>query len=148
MEYNWTMDSNHTYYIINKIEHDEDVDGIHLLAGYYRYTYDLSGEELPHAAEFSTDRYHWSDCQLYSTLAEYQELFEKIDSGKKMTIERLEYIETVEYKGQNVPVFLDDYGQCFYCIYMNKVLAFGSFQDNYEDEIKALVDHEEAKDRK
>lgn len=136
------MENKHIYYIINKIEQDADVDGLHLLSGYYRFTYDLSGEEIPHASEFSTDRYHWSDCPLYSTLSEYQELFDKIESGKKMTIERLEYIETVEYKGQNIPVFLDDYGQCFYCIYLNNVLCFGGFQDNYEDEIRHLVDYD------
>ena len=139
--------NNHIYYVINKIGQDIDIDGLHLLAGYYKFTYSLSGEELPHAAQFSPDRMNWSDCQLYSTLSEYQDLFSKVDSSQKMVIELLEYVETVDYRGQSIPVFLDDYGQCFYCIYMNKVLSFGGFQDNYEEEIQALVDYDISKGR-
>lgn len=136
----------HIYYIINRLDEDADIDGLHLLSGYYKFTYDLSGEDLPNAAEFSTDRCNWTDCPLYSSLSEYQEIFNKVEN--KMVIESEEYVETVCYKGKHVPIFLDDYGQCFYCIYDNDVIGFGSFQDNYEDEVKGLIDCEERKKRK
>ena len=60
----------------------------------------------------------------------------------EFTKEKMEYIETIQYRGMSVPVFVDDCSQCFYCIFNNKEIAFGNFQDNYEDEVKFLVDNE------
>ena len=59
-----------------------------------------------------------------------------------MVFEKMEYIETVKYKNQLVPVFIDDYGQCFYAIYKNREIVFGAYQDNYEEEIKYLIDRD------
>jgi len=50
---------NMEFYIINKIDKDVDVDGIHLIPGYYKMRYTLSGEELPHCSQFSSDRCEW-----------------------------------------------------------------------------------------
>ena len=133
--------SQHVFYIVYWIEEDVDVDGIKLDKGFYRYTYDLSGVEVPHACQFSTDRIEWVDCDLFKGLGEFQEAFSKIQ-GDPMRFEREDYIETIHYKGMSVPIFNDDYGQCFYCIFDNQVLSFGTFQSEYEDEVKFLVDRE------
>ena len=134
-------DNSHVFYIVYRIEEDVALDDIKLDRGFYRYTYDLSGGEVPHACQFSEDRCKWVDCDLFKGLGEFQEVFLKL-KGDIMRFEREEYIETVHYKGMSIPIFNDDYGQCFYCIFANKVLAFGSFQPDYEDEVKFLVDHE------
>lgn len=141
------MENTHTFYIINKLDEDVDVDGLHLLAGYYKYTYDLTGVELPEPCQFSSDRFNWSECQLFNGLGEFQEFFEKVNP-KPMKIEREDYIETIHYKGVSVPIFCDDYGQCFYCIFNGETMAFGSFQSEYENEVKHLIDYEESKKRK
>ena len=52
------MEKPHTFYIIYRIDKDADVDGLHLLAGYYKYEYNLTGIELPSPCQFSTDRYN------------------------------------------------------------------------------------------
>ena len=134
------MEKPHTFYIIYRIDDDADIDGLHLLAGYYKYTYDLTGVELPEPCQFSTDRYNWSECALFNGLGEFQEFFDKINP-KPMKLEREEYIETIHYKGVSVPIFCDDYGQCFYCIMDNEVVSFGSFQSEYEDEVKHIIDY-------
>lgn len=136
------MGNPHTFYIIYKI--DEDTD--QLKAGYYKYTYDLTGVELPNPCQFSVDRYNWSECPLFSGLGEFQDFFGKINP-KPMKIEHEDYIETIHYKGVDVPIFCDDYGQCFYCIFNGETMAFGSFQSEYEDEVKSLIDHELHKKR-
>ena len=132
---------NMEFYIINKIDKDVEIDGIHLIPGYYKMRYTLSGEELPHCSQFSSDRCEWQDCELFSTFSEYKEFFLKLNPAP-MRMEREDYVETIYHKGKAVPVFLDDYGQCFYCIFNNKEMAFGSFQAEYEDEVKWLIDHE------
>ena len=141
------MEKPHTFYTIYRIENDVDVDGLHLLAGYYKYTYDLTGEEKSDpSCLFSADRYNWSECSLFNNLGEFQDFFDRIDP-KPMKLEHEEYIETIHYKGVSVPIFCDDYGQCFYCIYDNEVLGFGSFQSEYEDEVKAIIDHDLKRDK-
>lgn len=134
------MEKPHTFYIIYRIDQDADVDGLHLLAGYYKYTYDLTGEEKSDpSCHFSADRYNWSECSLFNNLGEFQEFFEKIEPTP-MKLEHEEYIETIHYRGMSVPIFCDDYGQCFYCILDNEIVSFGSFQPEYEDEVKHLID--------
>ena len=140
------MEKPHTFYTIYRIDQDADVDGLHLLSGYYKYEYNLTGIELPTPCQFSTDRYNWSECTMFSDLGEFQEFFDRIDP-KPMKLEHEEYIETIHYKGVSVPIFCDDYGQCFYCIYDNEVLGFGSFQSEYEDEVKAIIDHDLKRDK-
>lgn len=136
------MESNqHIFYTIYQLEKDVDVDGLHLLAGFYRYTYDLSGVDLPDPCEYSSDRYEWTKCELFAGLGEFQDFFQKLNP-EPMKLEREDYIETITYRGVSVPIFCDDYGQCFYCIYDNKVMTFGSFQPEYESEVKAIIDHD------
>ena len=129
------MEKPHTFYIIYKI--DEDTD--QLKAGYYKYMFDLTGIELDKPCQYSTDRYDWSECTQFKSLGDFQDFFDKIDP-KPMKIEHEEYIETIYYKGVAVPIFCDDYGQCFYCIFDNKVMSFGTFQTEYEDCVKDLID--------
>ena len=106
-----------TYYVVYWVEKPMTVKGKKLNPGYYRITYDLSGMDYPHDAQYSKDRYTWIDCDdLYKNFEEFTELFDGIGNGM-MKFERLEYVETVVYRDQCVPIFIDDYGQCFYCIF-------------------------------
>ena len=132
------MEKPHIFYTIYRIENDVDVDGLHLLAGYYKYSYDLTGIELPTPCQFSSDRYNWSECSMFNGLGEFQEFFDDKVDPEPMKIEHEEYIETIHYKGGSVPIFCADSGQCFYCIYDNKVLVCGSYQSEYEEEGKAI----------
>lgn len=131
-----------TYYVIYWVEKPMTIKDKNLKKGYYRITYDLSGMDYPHDAQYSKDRYEWVDCDdLYKNHQEFQELFGK-PGRNLMKFERLEYVETIVYRGQCVPIFLDDYGQCFYCIFKNEEIAFGSFQSDYEDDVRHLIDYE------
>jgi len=131
-----------TYYVIYWVEKPITVKGKKLKKGYYRITYDLSGMDYPHDAQYSKDRNEWTDCEdLYKNYQEFSELFEGVGQSL-MKFERLEYVETIVYRGQCVPIFLDDYGQCFYCIFKNEEISFGSFQTEYEDDVRHLIDYE------
>ena len=131
-----------SYYIIYCVEKQTTIKGKELKPGYYRIIYDLSGMDYPHDAQYSKDRDNWEDCEdLYKNHQEFSELFEGVGQSL-MKFERLEYVETIVYREQYVPVFVDDYGQCFYCIFNNKEISFGSFQSNYEDEVRHLIDYE------
>ena len=132
----------HQVYTIYLLDKPTNVNGKELKPGYYRIKYDLSGMDYPHDAQYSKDRYEWEDCEgLFKNYQEFNDLFSEI--GKKlMKFERAEYVETVMYRGQNVPVFIDDYGQCFYCIFNNEEISFGSFRSEYEDDVRNLIDHE------
>lgn len=133
------MEAEHTFYIIYLLESDIEIDGKSLGAGYYKYVYDLTGQELPMPCQWSKDRYDWEECPLFKGLGEFQDFFGKVNP-KPMKLEREDYIETIYYRGQAVPVFCDDYGQCFYCIMNNEVLSFGSFQPDYEEYVKKMID--------
>ena len=136
------MENNpHTFYIIYQLEDDTTIDNLKLEKGFYRYIYDLSGIDVPYACQFSRDRYEWSDCDIFKGLGEFQDAFEKLHETV-MKFEREDYIETIHYKGMSIPIFNDDYGQCFYGIMDNKIISFGSFNPNYEDEVKSIIDHQ------
>ena len=113
-------------------------DGVSLEPGFYRCTYSL-GDGFDGKCQYSKDRYEWVDWREFSDLCAFQDFFDEL-SPTPMKIEREEYIETIFHRGICVPVFLDDYGQCFYAILDNEVISFGSFQDGYEDEIRDLID--------
>ena len=130
---------NTTFYIIHKLDSEIDKNGTKLTPGYYRYTYDLSGVDVDRPCEYSVNRDNWECCGLFKSFSEFQDFFDGIDTFK---IELEEYVETITYKGVSVPVFLDDCGQCFYCIYNNKVMSFGTFQTEYEDELKDIIDYD------
>ena len=130
------------YYVIYWVEKSMKINGKKLKKGYYRITYDLSGMDYPHDAQYSKDRNEWEDCEdLYKNFQEFSALFKEV-GNKLMKFERLEYVETIIYRGQCVPVFFDDYGQCFYCIFNNEEISFGSFQSEYEDDVRHLIDYE------
>ena len=137
------MDNNsHTFYICYQLEKDSELNGNKIVSGFYRYTYDLSGVDVPNPCQYSKDRYEWTDCTTFKSLAEFQDFFDKKIEPKPIKFEQEDYIETMTYRGKSVPIFNDDYGQCFYCIFNNEVLSFGSFQPDYEDEVKSLIDYE------
>ena len=139
------MEKPHTFYLIYKI--DEDTD--QLKAGYYRYIYDLTGAERSDpCCHFSTDRYDWTECTQFKSLGDFQDFFDTKIDPKPMKIEHEDYIETIHYRGVDVPIFCDDYGQCFYCIFNGETMAFGSFQSEYEDEVRHLIDYELGKKAK
>ena len=130
-----------SFYLIKKIDKDMTYNGISIPSGYYRVNYNLSGKPIEHVCQYSKDRIHWEDTTLYKNIAEFRDIFDDVEDG--MVFEKMEYIETVKYKNQLVPVFIDDYGQCFYAIYKNREIVFGAYQDNFEDEIKYLIDRDE-----
>lgn len=130
-----------TFYVTYLVEKPTTVKGRELKPGYYRIRYDLSGMDYPHDAQYSETRDKWVDCEdLYKNFQEFTELFEGV-GRKLMKFEKLDYVETIVYRGQSVPVFIDDYGQCFYCIFNNEEIAFGSFQCEYQDEVRHLIDY-------
>lgn len=132
----------HQFYIMYLLDKATKVNGKELKAGYYRIRYDLSGMDYPHNAQYSEDRVNWEDCEgLFKNFQEFNDLFSEIGE-KLMRFERCEYVETVMYRGQCVPVFVDDYGQCFFCIFNNEEVSFGSFQSEYEDNVRHLIDYE------
>ena len=55
-----------------------------------------------------------------------------------MCAEKPEYI--FEYRGKQVPVYLDEPGQQFYIIWEGHELGLGSYNVNYEEDIKYLID--------
>ena len=130
-----------SFYLIKKIDKYIINNGISIPSGYYRVNYNLSGTQVEHACQYSKDRVHWEDTTLYKNISEFRDIFDSVEDG--MVFEKMEYIETVNYKNQLVPVFIDDYGQCFYAIYKNREIVFGAYQDNYEEEIKYLIDRDE-----
>lgn len=130
-----------SYYLVKKIDNDITHNGVSIPAGYYRVNYKISGRPVEHACQYSKDRAHWEDTILYKSFSEFRDLFDDIEDG--MLFEKMEYIETIKYKNHLVPVFIDDYGQCFYAIYKNQEIVFGSYNGNYEEEIKYLIDRDE-----
>lgn len=144
------------YYRMFKL--DKDLDGgiefkgnkIHLKSGYYRFNYYLSSKEPEHKFQYSTDRLKWEDIDLCSCLSEFDDLRDSISEKIEnvMVFERLEYIETISYRGNAIPVFYDDYGQCFFGIFDNEEMGFGSFNASYEDDIKDMIDYMENKKSK
>ena len=145
-----------TYYKMFKLDKEIDVElsngnSVHLNPGFYKFNYCLSGEEPEHKFQYSSDRMKWKDCDDFCTsLYEFDMLNEKVNElmiGKNvMTFARLEYVETIYYREKAVPVFLDDYGQCFFAVFEGKEIGLGSFNVDYEDEIRDMIDcHESMK---
>ena len=62
------------------------------------------------------------------------------DDGSDICIERMDYIETIVYRGYSVPVFADDSGQCLYCIFAGREMCFGTFQTDYVSQVVGMVD--------
>lgn len=51
-----------------------------------------------------------------------------------------ELIKNFTYRGFTYPIYLDDYGQCFYTIMDGETISFGSFNTEYEDALRHLID--------
>ena len=134
------MEKPQVFYIIYFVDKDYNINGKHIEKGYYRYVYNLTGVDLPNPCMYSKDRYEWFTCGMFVSLGEFQDFFEKM-VPKPMKMDREDYIETITYRGISVPIFCDDYGQCFYCIFGNKVVSFGSYNTEYEDELRHIIDY-------
>ena len=92
--------------------------------------------------EYAKDRDgDWEPCGYFATPEEFTSMFDLV-SEPVATMENMDYVETMTYKGVLVPVFYDDYGQCFYCIYKGNELSFGTFNGDYENELKDIIDHD------
>lgn len=122
------------YNIINPVEFilKANAKKVSLKRGYYKFNFELN------LIQYSSDRNDWVEDEQFKTFVEFNE----IEPYSQMKIEQMEYVETIKYKNQLVPVFIDDSGQCFYAIYKNMEIVFGAYQDNYEDEIKYLIDQD------
>ena len=128
-----------TFFISFRLDSEARLSGKILSRGYYRFTYDLAGTEIPNPCEYSPDRWKWEKCDAFRSLGEFRDFFESLDPVP-VKIESEDYVETITYRGVSVPIFCDDYGQCFYCIVNGKVETFGSFHVEYEDDVKAMID--------
>ncbi len=58
---------------------------------------------------------------------EYKEAFEKLDETDKANVHSI-----VKYRGETVVVCVDDPGQCYYCIWGDKVYSCGAWCDSTE----------------
>ena len=133
------MENINTFYQIKKIDNDcTSKSGTPIKAGYYSITYSLDGKS-PFVCRYSKNRCEWEECGLFTNLAEFLELFNEINDGITH-FERMEYLETITYRGMSVPVFIDDYGQCFFYIIDNEIICCGGWECNYEIEIRSMID--------
>lgn len=49
-------------------------------------------------------------------------------------------VTSISYRGFEVPIYLDDPGQQFYCYWEGEVLGFGSYNTNYQEDLKFIID--------
>ena len=144
-----------TFYMMFKLDKEIDVElsngnSVHLNPGFYKFNYCLSGKELEHKFQYSTNRMKWKDCDFCASLYDFDTLNEKVNEKIEnvMSFAKLEYVETIYYREKAIPIFYDDYGQCFFGIFEGKEIGFGSFNSNYEDEIRDMIDYHESKKMK
>lgn len=52
------------------------------------------------------------------------------------------YLYTLEYRGQKVKIYADDYGQQDYFYYKNKSYGAGAYNPNVDDYVKFIVDRD------
>lgn len=63
-----------------------------------------------------------------------------------MTIEKEEHldpiVDTYEYRGYEVDILLDDYGQCFYSVIDGQEYSFGTYNsiENAKADIRYIID--------
>jgi len=61
---------------------------------------------------------------------------EKID--RKDTME--EIADSLDYRGEHVDFYMDDYGQQFYTVYDGGEISFGTYNKNYKEDMKYIID--------
>lgn len=47
---------------------------------------------------------------------------------------------SLDYRGYHVDFYFDDPGQQVYAVFENEVISFGSYNDNWEDDMKWIID--------
>ena len=61
---------------------------------------------------------------------------EKIDRKDDME----EVVDSLDYRGEHVDFYMDDYGQQFYTVYDGGEISFGSYNNNYKEDMKYVID--------
>lgn len=49
-------------------------------------------------------------------------------------------VDTLDYRGEHVDFYMDDYGQQFYTVYNGEEISFGSYNTNYKEDMKYVID--------
>lgn len=49
-------------------------------------------------------------------------------------------VSIFKYRGYEVEIFIDDYGQQFYCYLDGEEIGFGAFNTEYKEDLKYLID--------
>ncbi len=49
-------------------------------------------------------------------------------------------VDTLDYRGKHVDFYMDDYGQQFYTVYDGEEISFGSYNTNYKEDMKYIID--------
>lgn len=135
------------YYRMFKLDNDMEVElngkVVQLKKGYYRFNYFISGREPEHKFQHSLDRIKWEDIDICSELYEFDILNETVNDCVEsvMSFAKLEYVETVCYRGYSIPVFYDDYGQSFFIVVDTKEIGLGTYNASYEDDIREMIDY-------
>ena len=52
------------------------------------------------------------------------------------------FVKTYTYRGIDVDIFCDDYGQCYYFYYNNKSHSCGTYNPDYESCVECEIDHD------
>lgn len=55
-------------------------------------------------------------------------------------LEKEEVVSSMEYKGFKLNFYFDDYGQQFYTKFNGEIISFGTFNSNYKEEAKYIID--------
>lgn len=146
-------DQEQTTYVIKRTTQDVRLpDGNILHAGWHRMNLARSGLPVEHPVQFSVDGQDWTDHPFLTDSCQFSDLFSKTlplamaEQGVQMevsTIERMEYFETIEYRGRFVPLFIDWNGQEVFAIYDNRLVGLGSYSPEEPlDQIVEVVDHD------
>jgi len=51
-------------------------------------------------------------------------------------------VSIFKYRGYEVPIYMDEPGQQYYCIFDDHELGFGAYNVNYQDDLEYLIDQE------
>lgn len=51
-------------------------------------------------------------------------------------------VDKIRYRGKKIPVYVDDYGQCYYFLYNGKSYSCGTYNSDYIGEIVSVVDED------
>lgn len=61
-------------------------------------------------------------------------------TNESNTVPNEKPVTRVEYRGFSIPIYQDDEGQQFYCIWEGQELGFGAYNTDFVDDLKDLID--------